>query len=520
MSDRTKVLIAGAGPVGLSLAIELGLRGIDCMIAERGDGVLRVPRMSSVSSRSMEFCRRWGIAEKVRYAVWSKSHPFDFVYVSTMVGEELARLSIPSYQEQEGKLDYSPEGAATCPQIFFDPILAEMAKSVPRVSICYGTQLKSFEQDETGVRARVIDTQTEAERFIAADYLVGCDGAGGIVRRQLGIPLDGLGAIATSVNVFFRSSEFAQIHDKGWARFYRFFDDSGCWSEAIAIDGKELWRLSVFDDPTPDLTGVSYLRKLAGCDFAYDILDVTPWERRDFLARSFRQDRILIAGDAAHEMSPTGGSGMHTGICEAVNLAWKLAALFDGWGGHRLIDSYEAEFQPVAKQFLELSTATFDAISYLPGANEFRDTVAADSGLLWRLSAPEQFRAQFCFEGSPICVADGTAPPEGDARLLPSARPGTRAPHCWIADGHSTLDLFGGGFVLVRFASSNAEIEPLMYAASERGVPMDVVNLEHADAADLYENLLVLVRPDGHVAWRGNSLPDDVVSLVDHVRGA
>lgn len=519
-SDRTKVLIAGAGPVGLSLSIELGLRGIDCIIAERGDGVLRVPRMSSVSSRGMEFCRRWGIAEKVRNAVWSSTHPFDFVYVSTMIGEELARLRIPSYREQEGKLDYSPEGAATCPQIFFDPILAEKANSVPSVSVRYGTQLESFEQDETGVQARIVDTQSGEERLIAADYLVGCDGAGGIVRRQLGIPLDGLGSIATSVNVFFRSPGFARIHDKGWARFFRFFDDEGCWSEAIAIDGKELWRLSVFDDPTPDLTGVSYLRKLAGCDFDYEIIDVTPWDRRDFLARSFRQDRVLIAGDAAHEMSPTGGSGMHTGICEAVNLAWKLAALYDGWGGHRLIDSYEAEFRPVARHYMELSTTTFDAISSLPGATEFRNAVAADSGLLWRLSAPEQFRAQFCFEGSPICVADGTAPPEGDARLLPSARPGTRAPHCWIADGRSTLDLFGGGFVLIQFAPPDADFEQLLAAASERGVPLEVVDLDHANAAAIYEYPLVLVRPDGHVAWRGDVLPDDVVSLIDHVRGA
>ena len=520
MGDRTKVLIAGAGPVGLSLAIELGLRGIDCIIAERGDGVLRVPRMSSVSSRGMEFCRRWGIAEKVRYAVWSRTHPFDFVYVSTMVGEELARFRIPSYREQEGKLAYSPEGAATCPQIYFDPILAEKAKSVPRVSVRYETRLESFEQDETGVQARLVDTQSGEDRLIAADYLVGCDGAGGIVRRRLGIPLDGLGPIATSVNVFFRSPEFARMHDKGWARFFRFFDDEGCWSEAIAIDGKELWRLSVFHDPTPDLTGVSYLRKLAGCEFAYDILDVTPWERRDFLARSYRHGRVLIAGDAAHEMSPTGGAGMHTGICDAVNLAWKLAALYDGWAGPRLLDSYEVECRPVARQYLELSTTSFDTISSLPGATEFRDAVAADSGLLLRLSPPEQFRAQFCYEESPICVVDGTPPPEGDARFVPSARPGTRAPHCWIADGRSTLDLFGGMFVLVRFGSPDANVEPLMAAASEQGVPLDVVDLDHADAAAIYEKPLVLVRPDGHVAWRGDVLPDDAVSLVDHVRGA
>ncbi|NQU69545.1 MAG: FAD-dependent monooxygenase, partial [Rhodospirillales bacterium] len=461
-SDRTQVLIAGAGPVGLALSIELGLPGVDCVIAERGDGKLHVPRMSTVSSRGMEFCRRWGIADKVRDAVWSRTHPSDFVYVSTMVGEELARLRIPSYGEREGKLDYSPEGAATCPQIFFDPILAEKVKSIPRVSVRYGTRLESFDQGKTGVRARLLDTRSGEERLIAADYLVGCDGAGGIVRRQLGIPLDGLGPIATSVNVFFRSSEFARMHGKGWARFFRFFDEAGCWAEAVAIDGKELWRLSVFHDATPDLTGVSYLRKLAGCDFSYEILDVSPWERRDFLARSYRRDRVMIAGDAAHEMSPTGGSGMHTGICEAVNLAWKLAARYDGWGGSQLLDSYEAECRPVAGRFVELSTKTFNALAALPGAVAFRDAVAADSGLIGGLVMPEQLRTQFCYENSPICVSDGTPPLEGNAQLAPSARPGIRAPHCWIADDRSTLDLFGGGFVLIQFGSRNVNVEPLI----------------------------------------------------------
>jgi 2-polyprenyl-6-methoxyphenol hydroxylase-like FAD-dependent oxidoreductase len=518
--DRTQVLIAVGGPVGLSLAIELGLRGIDCVLTERGDGNLRVPKMSSVSARGMEFCRRWGIADKVRYAVWSRTHPCDFVYVSTMVGEELARLKIGSYAEREAKLDYSPEGAASCPQIFFDPILAEKAKSVPRVTTRYGTRLEAFDQDETGVRARLVDTASGEERSIAADYLVGCDGAGGIVRRRLGIPLEGLGAIATSVNVFFRSPEFAAMHDMGWAHIYRFFDDEGCWAELIAIDGKELWRLSVFHDPTPDLTGISYLRKLAGCDFPYEILDVSPWERRNFLARSYRQGRVLIAGDAAHEMSPTAGAGMHTGICEAVNLAWKLAALLKGWGGPRLLDSYGAECRPVAAQYVEMSTAMYNAIAALPGARAFRDMVAADTGVPRRLSPPGQRKAQICYEESPICVPDGTPPPEGRALLAPSARPGTRAPHCWLNDGASTLDLFGDGFVLVRFGSKDANVAPLTAAASARGVPLEIADIDHADAAAIYEKPLVLVRPDGHVAWRGEVLPDDAVSLVDHVRGA
>ena len=518
--DSTKILIAGAGPVGLALSIELGLRGIDCVIAERSDGILRVPRMSSVSARGMEFCRRWGIADEVRYAVWARTHPCDFVYVSTMIGDELARLRIPSYAEREGKLDYSPEGAATCPQIFFDPILAKKAKSVPGVSIRYQNRLESFVHDETGVQARLVDTVSGEESGISADYLVGCDGAGGIVRRQLGIPLDGPGQIATSVNVFFRSPEFAAMHEKGWARFFRFFDEAGCWSEAIAIDGKELWRLSVFHDPTPDLAGHSYLRKLAGCNFPYEIIDVSPWQRRDFLARTYRDGRVLIAGDAAHEMSPTGGSGMHTGICEAVNLAWKLAALYEGWGGPRLLDSYGAECRPVAGQYVERSTNSFNAIAALPGAADFGDAVAADSTLLRLLSSPEQYRAQFCYEDSLICLSDGTAPPEGSARLVPSARPGTRAPHCWIAEGRSMHDLFGGGFVLVRFGSPEINVESLIEAASERGVPLEIADIDHADAAAIYQRALVLVRPDGHVAWRGNALPDDSRSLIDHVRGA
>jgi 2-polyprenyl-6-methoxyphenol hydroxylase-like FAD-dependent oxidoreductase len=517
--DTTQVLIIGAGPVGLTLAIELGLRGVECIIFERGDGVLRVPRMSSVSARGMEFCRRWGIADKVRDAVWPRDYPSDFVYISTMIGEELARLRVPSYADRAGKLDYSPEGGAVCPQIYFDPIVAAKAKSVPGVSIRYGTKLESFEQDALGVRAIVTDTDGTEHTF-TADYLVGCDGAGGVVRRQLGIELDGLGPIATSVNVFFRSAEFITMQDEGWARFFRCFDGSGCWAEAIAINSEDLWRLSVFQADNPDMSGESYLRKLAGRDFSFDVLDVTSWQRRDILARSYRQDRVFIAGDAAHEMSPTGGAGMHTGMCEAVNLAWKLAAVYDGWGGDQLLESYEAECRPLAGHFVELSTKTFNAISALPGVSDFRDVVAADNGLLRRLSMPEQYRAQICYENSSICVLDGTPPPEGDALLAPSARPGTRAPHCWLGDGQSTLDLFGIGFVLLRFGSSNVDVEPLLTAAVQKQVPLKVIDLDHAEAASLYKEPLVLVRPDGHVAWRGDALPEDALALLDYVRGA
>ena len=516
---ETQVAIVGAGPVGLALAIELGLRGIHCMLVERRQGDLRVARMSNVSARNMEFCRRWGIAEAVRTAVWSPTHPMDFVYLETMTGRELARLKVPSYRERAGRLDYTPEGPATCPQIYFDPILADKARSLERVTLDYGTRLESFEQNSDGVRARLVDTRTGVPSTLAAEYLVGCDGASGTVRPSLATPLDGPGAIAQSVNVFFRSPQFAAMHDKGWARFFRFFDDDGCWGEVIAIDGKELWRLSVFHDPVPDATGRSYLRRLAGRDFDYEILDVSPWERRDFLARSYRLGRVLIAGDAAHQTSPTGGAGMHIGVCEAVNLGWKLAALLDGWGGAGLLDSYEAESRPVAARFVALSTATFDALAALPGAEAFGRAFAADPGILQSLTIPDRYRAQFCYEGSPICLPDGTPPPEPPDDLLPSARPGTRAPHCWIGEGRSTIDLFGRGFVLLRFGPAPEDVSTLAAAASAARVPLEIVDLDHAEAAAIYARRLVLVRPDGHVAWRGDVPPDDAAGLIERVRG-
>jgi 2-polyprenyl-6-methoxyphenol hydroxylase-like FAD-dependent oxidoreductase len=513
------VLIIGAGPVGLALAIELGLRDIDCILVERRDGKLSVPRMSQVSGRNMEFCRRWGIADQVRNAVWSSSHPLDFVYATSLIGEEVARVKVPSYQTR-GNLEYSPEGTCTCPQIYFDPILAEKARSLASVTMRYNTQLECFEQDDECVRARVTDRATGAQETINARYMVGCDGGNSLVREALDIPLDGLGSIATSVNIFFRSPELASLHDKGWARFFRMVDETGCWSELIAIDGNEYWRLTVFHDDEPDLEGHSYLRRAVGRDFEYEVIDVSAWDRRDYVARTYLKNRVMIAGDSAHQCSPTGGLGMHTGICEAVNMAWKFEAIIKGWGGPGLIPSVEIECRPIAREYVDLSTASYNAIAALPDAVNLPAAIDGDANLLKSLSIPDPLRSHICYEGSPICVQDGTPAPEGAERLKPSARPGTRVPHVWIADGKSTLDLFGDGFVLLRLGAADSDAGALQTAADDRSVPFSVIDLDHDEAARLFERKLVLVRPDGHVAWRGNVLPSDCGSLIDQVRGA
>ena len=515
----TDVIIVGAGPVGLALALELGTRGIGCVVVERRDGMLRVPRMSGVSTRSMEYCRRWGVARDVKAAVWPDTHPLDFVYLTDLQGEEIARFKVPSYAER-GELPHTPEGPVHCPQIYFDPILAARAQSLPSVEIRYETRLEAFEQDEDGVTADVVDTRTGARNALRAGYLVGCDGSSSIVREALGIELDGVGVLANSVNIFFRSPEFATVHDKGWAVFYRLIDDSGCWAELIAIDGVELWRLTVFHQNAVGLAPDDCLVKAVGASFAYEIIDVSPWERRDYVAKSYSRGRVFIAGDSAHQCSPTGGLGMHTGIIEAGNLGWKLAAVIEGWGGPSLLDSYGPECRPIAARNVELSTDSFERITAVPGAAGAREVLLDAASGVGRLTITEQARTQICYEGSPICVADGTPPPPARGHtFVPSARPGTRAPHAWIAPGKSTLDLFGEGFMLLCLSGDAADATGLRDAAAERGAPIAAIALDEPEILDLYERRLVLVRPDGHIAWRGDAPPADPVALIARVCG-
>jgi hypothetical protein len=274
------------------------------------------------------------------------------------------------------------------------------------------------------------------------------------------------------------------------------------------------------------------IRRAAGFDFDYEILTVLPWVRRELVADHYGKDRAFILGDAAHLMSPTGGFGMNTGIQDAVDLSWKIDANLAGWAGPRLLQSYEVERRPVGLRNVAEASGNLGRMRS-PGRNEALldqtpegEALRAQLGREFTAAMTREWHTLgihlgYRYDDSPICWPDGTPVPVLEAMTYTqTARPGARAPHVWLKDGRSTLDLFGRGFVLLRIGADAPATQPLRAAAVQRGVPLTEVTLDESEVAMAYEKHLVLVRPDGHVAWRDDRLPSDPLRLVDTVRGA
>jgi 2-polyprenyl-6-methoxyphenol hydroxylase-like FAD-dependent oxidoreductase len=529
------VLIVGGGPVGLALAGDLGWRGVDCLLIEQSDGAIYQPRMDLVGVRTMEFCRRWGLVGAVEASPYPRDYPQDNVYLTSLTGYELGRERFPGIG-QAAPPPESPQRRERCPQNMFDPILQAFAASQKTVRLRYRTRLVSFTQDAERVIATVENADTGAHEEIAARYIVGCDGARSLVRETLGIRMLGNPVLTYTTNVIFRCPHLLSLHDKGKAYRHIFIGPEGTWATIVAINGRDQWRFSLIgsaeqrDYTTDDIKAA--IRRAVGCDFAFEILSVLPWVRRELVAETLRNGRGFIAGDAAHMMSPTGGFGMNTGIGDAVDLSWKLAATLEGWGGAHLLDSYARERQPVGARNVAEASGNLRRMLSVGAHPDIGDDTPEGAATRAKVGPAftEMMRHEwftlgihlgYRYEGSPICWPDGTAAPPDEARkYVPVARPGHRAPHAWLADDRSTLDLFGRGFVLLGFDAGAHEAEPLMRAARRRGVPLEFVALREPKVAALYERTFVLVRPDGHVAWRADRMPDQPERLIDVVRGA
>jgi 2-polyprenyl-6-methoxyphenol hydroxylase-like FAD-dependent oxidoreductase len=534
-NDIVPVLVVGGGPVGLALAGDLGWRGIACTLVEQSDGSIYQPRMDLVGVRTMEFCRRWGIVPAVEGSPYPRDYAQDNIYLTSLTGYELGRERFPGIGQAPPPKE-SPQRRERCPQNMFDPILRAFAASQKNVELRYRTQLVSFAQNADLVTAVVENAETGVREEILARYIVGCDGARSFVRETLGIAMQGNPVLTYTTNVIFRCPHLLSLHDKGKAYRHIFIGPEGTWATIVAINGRDEWRFSIIggseqrEYTTDDIKAA--IRRAVGRDFDFEILSVLPWVRRELVADRYRGGRGFIAGDAVHVMSPTGGFGMNTGIQDVVDLSWKLAATIEGWGGDRLLDSYSIERQPIGtRNVTEASGNLRRMLSVPPHPDLLDDTPqgAATREKVGREFAETMRREWFTlgahlgyrYENSPICWPDGTtAPPDDPRAYVPTARPGHRAPHAFLADGRSTLDLFGRGFALLGFGADAAEAAPLLAAARQRNLPLTFTAIAEPHIAALYERKFVLVRPDGHVAWRGDRMPEDALCVIDVVRGA
>ncbi len=530
----TAVLIVGGGPVGLSLAIELARLGVPATLVEARDGTIDAPKMNFVNVRSMEFIRRWDLTKEVREA----GHPPDFHpnvrWATAVTGFEIASLDLPPFHEQK-TARVSPEYDCLVSQYWFDPILLADARARPSITLRHMTRLESFRDTGDGIEARLIDQETGRDETLTARFIVGCDGAGSTIRESLGIGLAGLPQMQRNYHVFFRSTELVGICERalGEARFLSLVGPGRVWAVLTSINWRGLWRFAMHPPPEDKAEVPGLIRKAVGVDFEYELLNEAHWESPKLVADAFGQGRAFLAGDAAHQLNPSGGFGLNTGLGDAVDLAWKLAAVIDGWGGEGLLASYEIERRPIAARNVEEATrnlrreqgfAPGDAIDQ-DSADGARQREAFRTSLfdadVMRHHDTDGIALGYRYDGSPVICLDGTAPPTDEVRdYQPTTRPGHRAPHAWIGEGRSTLDLFGEGLTLLSFDGPAGASESFSRAAKTRGVPFTVVALSQPEIAEVYERRLVLVRPDGHVAWRGDDAPDDVGAVIDTVRGA
>jgi 2-polyprenyl-6-methoxyphenol hydroxylase-like FAD-dependent oxidoreductase len=534
---QTPVLVVGAGPVGLQIGMDLGWRGTDCVLIDEANGLPVIhPRAAGISPRTMEFCRRWGIVDQVRKFGFPADFDMSVVYCTSLVGHLIGREEYPPLQCQR-QVPFSPENQWRCPQTVFDPLLANALRSYESVRLYYKHRLMAFKTSDDCVRAEVLDLENDRTSIIEAKYLVACDGAGSNITASLGIEAEGKRALSYSLNAVIDIPGFFKLHRMGEAVRYLFIGPEGTWANLTAVDGHDRWRFTLIGTEEKlelsKLDMKSEIRRAFGTDaIPFEIVAMAPWRRSESIAREYRRGRILIAGDAAHTMSPTGGHGMNTGAGDAVDLGWKLDAVLRGWGGAHLLDSYEAERRPVAIRNARNSSENFrtwlsaarssDVTADTPAGHEARETVSR--------TLRESLRAEwdswgiqlgYRYESSPICIPDGSpAPPDDPSDYVQSARPGSRAPHFWLPDGRSTLDLFGRGFVLLRLCAEDPDVGPLVRAATASRVPFSVVDINIADLRDLYGAPLVLVRPDGHTAWRGHAVPNRPDEVIDVVRGA
>ena len=521
--ESVDVLVAGAGPVGLSLAIELGKRGIRCLAVERNDRVGYSPRAKTTNVRTREHLRRWGIADTLRQASpIPPDYPPNVIFATRMNGPALSRFE-NAFNGSRVKNELYSEEAQWVPQYTLEEVLRAKAVSLPGVEVAFKTELRAIEDGADGVTAEVVNLESGSVRRVRCQYLVGADGGRSFVRQFLGIGMAGQSGVAKNYSIIFRAPDLAARHSHGPAIMYWMVNDDvpGLLGP---MDEQGLWffmatKLANDVDPAT-VDPIELVRRGTGLmDLPVEVVHADPWVAHSLIADTYSRGRIFLAGDACHLHPPFGGFGMNMGIGDAVDLGWKLAARLQGWGGEKLLQSYEPERRPVHERTIRESVANYAVV----GNQLVRPALEADSpeGEATRREVGEVIQAtkgrEFYTLGlvlgarygeSPVLVPDGTQPPpEHFTDYVPSACPGSLAPHAWLADGSSLYDHFGPGLTLLTTDGRDGT-DALAEEAARRRIPFKVLAAGHFGLRQRYGARFALIRPDQYVAWRGDHLPD------------
>jgi 2-polyprenyl-6-methoxyphenol hydroxylase-like FAD-dependent oxidoreductase len=523
-----QVLIVGGGPVGLTLAVDLGKRGVRTMLIEQKEAPQFLPKMERCNARTLEIFRRMGIADQVRAAGLPAHVPMDVFIVLSLTRSPLLHLPYPSVEKareqiracNDGSLPLEPYQLIS--QYTLEPLLKSIAESLPSVSVRFGCRLETFAQDEGGVTARLRNSDRTGG-VIRTAYMVGCDGGGSAVRKALGIGLRGEANLLELRQALYRCDELFErlpIGDgPGRGRHYHVADGQN--SFLIMQDSTRHFTLHSVVERDEDMKAM--FEKIVGVPVRYEMLTCNPWRQNLLLADRYRDRRVFLAGDAVHLVIPTGGLGMNSGVGDAIDLSWKLAATLAGWGGPGLLDSYEIERRQVgernvgASRYASLGRRKWRA-QYRPCIGDDTHEGAAARKNLVHVAAVEQPKSNemigaelgYRYVDSPV-VCDIPGGPEHRFRVYePTTWPGARLPHVWLADGTPVQDRIPfEGYTLLRLGGTRVDSSGLEKAMRAVGAPFSLLEMPDEPAREIYGYDLILLRPDMHIVWRGIRLPPD-----------
>ncbi len=521
------VLIVGAGPTGLTLAVDLGRRGVRCTLIEQKERPAFLPKMERINARSMEIYRRMGLAQKIRAAGLRPDCPMDIYIILALTEPPLLHLPYPSVEEAQANTRASNDGTLPLEpyqlisQYTLEPLLKSVAETLPAVTVRYGCEFLSLRQDGEGVTARVQAAGGDMQEIRAA-YLVGCDGGASVVRGELDIALSGKGNLLALRQALYRCDELFDrlpIGDgPGHGRHYHVADAKSTF--LIMQDSTKHWTLHSVVDSDEEMK-IAFERTV-GVPVKYEMLSCAPWRQNLLLADRYGKERVFLAGDAVHLVIPTGGLGMNSGVGDAVDLSWKLAATLAGWGGPNLLKSYEIERRQVGERNVGASRyATIgrrkwrsmwrpDIAEDSPGGAATRKHLAAVADVEQRKSN-EMIGAElgYRYVDSPI-ICNIPGGPEHQIRdYQPTTWPGARLPHVWLDDGTPLQDRIADGYTILKLGGSKTDAGGLERAIRARGAPVKLLDVSDRIARDVYGYDLILVRPDLHVVWRGDAVPEN-----------